>query len=88
MKNYIKIANRKPQGYRYNSQIKQLALTIYFFGPIAYRFLKNILQLPTPRTLRRITQKIEIGTGLIDVLFNSMKLKFKNLKEDARDCVL
>jgi len=88
MKNYVKLANRKPQGYRYNSKLKQLALTIYFFGPIAYRFLKNILQLPTPRTLRRITQKIEIGTGLNDVLFNSMELKFKNLKEDARDCVL
>lgn len=88
MKNYVKLASRKPQGYRYNSQLKQLALTIYFFGPIAYRFLKNILQLPTPRTLRRITQKIEIGTGLNDILFNSMELKFKNLKEDAKDCVL
>jgi len=44
-----------------------------------------MLQLPIPRTLRRITQKIEIETGLkYYVLFNSMELKFKNLKEDAR----
>ncbi|KAF0746202.1 THAP-type domain-containing protein [Aphis craccivora] len=67
MKNYVKLASRKPQDYH---------------------FLKKNLQLPTPRTLRRITQKIEIGTGLNDILFNSMELKFKNLKEDAKDCVL
>ena len=38
--------------------------------------------------MRGIKQKIEIGTGLNDVLFDSIELKFKNFKEDARDTQL
>jgi len=40
VKNYVRMSQRKPQGFRYSSQHKQMALTIYFFGPIAYRFFK------------------------------------------------
>lgn len=88
IKNYVRMSQRKPQGFRYSSQLKQLALTIYFFGPMAYRFLKNILQLPSPRTLRRVTEKVEIVPGLNDVLFNCLEIKMKNLKDDAKDIVL
>lgn len=42
---------------------------------MAYRFLKNILQLPSPRTLRRVTEKIDIMPGLNDIIFNSIELK-------------
>lgn len=88
VKNYVRMSQRKPQGFRYSSQLKQMALTIYFFGPIAYRFLKNILQLPSPRTLRRVTEKVEIVPGLNDILFNCLEIKMKNLKNDAKDIVL
>lgn len=88
VKNYVRMSHRKPQGFRYSSQLKQMALTIYFFGPVAYRFLKNILQLPSPRTLRRVTEKVDIVPGLNDVLFNCLELKMKNLKDDAKDIVL
>lgn len=55
---------------------------------MANRFLKNILQLPSPRTLRRVTEKVEIVPGLNDVLFNCLEIKMKNLKDDAKDlCV-
>ncbi|KAE9543781.1 hypothetical protein AGLY_002011 [Aphis glycines] len=59
VKSYCRIASRHPQGFRYTNQLKQLALTIYFYGLMAYRFLKNILQLPSPRTLRIITEKLD-----------------------------
>lgn len=41
IKNYVRMSQRKPQNFRYSSQLKQMALTINFFGPIAYRFLKK-----------------------------------------------
>jgi len=41
MKNYVKLANRKPQFYHYNSHLKRVAHTIHYFGPIAYRFFKK-----------------------------------------------
>lgn len=55
---------------------------------MAYRFLKNILQLPSSRTLRRVTEKIDIMPGLNDIIFNSIELKMKNLKDDAKDFML
>jgi len=39
VKSFVKMATRKPQGFRYSKELKQLALTIYFFGPRAYKFL-------------------------------------------------
>lgn len=88
VKNYVRMSQRKPQGFRYSSQVKQMTLTIYFFGLIVYRFLKNILQLPSPRTLRRVTEKVEIILGLNDILFNCLEIKMKNFKDDAKDIVL
>jgi len=38
MKNYVKLANRKPQFYHYMRHLKRLAHTIHYFGPITYRF--------------------------------------------------
>ncbi|KAF0702341.1 THAP domain-containing protein 9 [Aphis craccivora] len=57
-----------------------LALTIYFYGPRAYTFLKTILQLPSPRTLRRITKRIQVVPA--------MDYKINNLKNDAKECIL
>lgn len=88
IKQYVQMSKRKPQGMRYSNQIKQLALTIYFFGPQVYTFLKSLLLLPSPKTLRRITQKINIVPGLNDVIFETIELKMNNLKDDAKDCVL
>lgn len=65
-----------------------MALTIYFFGPRAYQFLKNLLQLPSPRTLRRVTERLDLVPDLNDVIFESMKFKINNLKDDAKNCVL
>jgi len=53
-----------------------------------YTFLKTLLQLPNPRTLRRVTEKINIMPGLNDIIFETIELKINNLKDDARDCVL
>lgn len=88
VKQYVQMGKRKPQGMRYSNEIKQLALTIFFFGPQVYTFFKSLLLLPSPRTLRRITQKIDIVPGLNDVIFETIELKMKNLKDDAKDCVL
>jgi len=87
IKQYVEMGKRKPQGYRYSSKIKQLALIIYFFGPRVYTFLKSLLQLPSPRTLRRVTDRINIVPGLNYIIFETMKLKISNLKDDAMDCV-
>jgi len=86
--NFVNLTKKNPHGYRYTNEIKQLALTIYFFGPRAYTFLKTIFQLPTIRTLRRVTEKYEIVSGLNDILFEYITFKANNLSEESKDCVL
>lgn len=71
----------------YTHTIKQLALIIFFYSPCICTFLKT-MQFPSLRTLRRVTEKIEIIPGLNDVLFEAMVFKINNLKDDAKDCVL
>jgi len=88
VKNYVQMSKRKPQGIRYSNTIKQLALTIYFYVPRAYTFLKTILQLPSPRTIRGITEQIQVVPGLNDILFEAMDYKINNLKNDAKECIL
>lgn len=71
----------------YTHTIKQLALIIFFYSTCVCTFLKT-MQFPSLRTLRRVTEKIEIIPGLNDVLFEAMVFKINNLKDDAKDCVL
>lgn len=86
--NFVSLTKKNSHGYQYSNEIKQLALTIYFFGPQAYTFLKTIFQLPTIRTLRRITEKYEIVSGLNDILFEYITFKANNLSDESKDCVL
>lgn len=88
VKHYVSLTKTKSQGYWYSNEIKQLALTIYFFGPRAYTFLKTIFQLPTTRTLCRISEKYEIVFGLNEILFEYISFKANNLSDDDKNCVL
>lgn len=88
IKEFVKMGKRKPNGIRYSNQMKHLAFTVYFYGPRVYNFFKTLLQLPNPRTLRRFIHKMEIVPGLNDLIFESIKFKISNLKDDAKDCVL
>jgi len=88
IKSFVNLAKKNPHGYRYSNEVKQLALTIYFFGPRAYAFLKTIFQLSSIRTLRRVTEKYEIVSGLNDILFEYLTFKANNLSDESKDCVL
>jgi len=50
--------------------IKELVLTIYFYGPRAYIRLKTMLQ-PSPITLPKIIEQIQVLSGLSYTLFET-----------------
>lgn len=57
---YMMTKTKTSHGLRYSNDMKQLALTIYFLGPAAYRFLKTTLCIPSVNTLRSVTRKYKL----------------------------
>lgn len=88
IKSHLMQKERKKGGYRYNNEMKQFALTIYFLGPKVYNFIKTTLSLPTISTLKRTTTKFEILPGLNDFLFNFINFKTRNYTPEALQCIL
>jgi len=84
----MKNLKKKTKGQRYSNEIKQLALNIYFLGAKVYKLLQNSLSLPCSRTLRNVTSKYELNSGLNDFLLNFLSLKISNFKSEALDCIL
>lgn len=88
IKDLVKMGKRKPNDRRYPKELKHLAFIVYFYGPHEYSYIEKLLQLPNPKTLRTFLHKIEINPGLNKVIFEAIKCKTANLKDDAKDCVL
>lgn len=47
----LRLSGKKQKGFRYTATLKQFALTVYFLGPIVYRYLQGIFSLPHKATL-------------------------------------
>ena len=60
--NHFKNKDKSTQGHRYSEEVKQFALTVHFYSPRAYQYLRPILSLPHPRSLCAI-----IPLDLMDV---------------------
>lgn len=60
----------------YSEKMKEFALTLYFYSPKAYRFLRNMdICLPNPSTLRRWISQFNCAPGLISEVFEYLKTK-------------
>jgi len=80
IKSHLMQKERKKGGYRYNNEMKQFALTIYF---LVYNFIKTTLSLLTISTLKRTTSKFEILPVLNDFLFDFINFKTRNYTPEA-----
>ncbi|KAG0434910.1 hypothetical protein HPB47_018790, partial [Ixodes persulcatus] len=49
----VLLQGRKKKGRRWPEELKEYALSPYFYGPKAYRFLSKVLALPTSRSLQK-----------------------------------
>ena len=48
--NHFQNKDRASQGHRYTDEVKQFALTVHFYSPRAYEYLRPILSLTTRRS--------------------------------------
>jgi len=53
---------------KYTDSMKQFALTLYFYSPKAYNFLRTILYLPHNATIRAWMANYDCEVGFVTVV--------------------
>ena len=83
-KNQIKNAG-KNTGSRYDQTIKEFAVTLHFYSPKGYRFVRKALCLPSPSTIRSWAASVEAEPGFLLNVVHSLR---NLIKPSERDCVI
>ena len=83
-KNEIKNST-KSYASRYSDQIKEFAVSLHYYSPRGYRFVRKYLSLPHPSTIRSWSADIECEPGFL----KKPLLYIAELAEDGqKDCVI
>lgn len=75
---HLRLSCVKSTRKRYSDEFKDLALSILYHSPKAYRFLKKIINLPSERTLREYQKKCPIYVGVNETVLLQLKHTFAN----------
>jgi len=62
---HLRLSCVKNSRKRYSDEFKDLALSILYHSPKAYRFLKKIINLPSERTLRKYQKNVQFTWELM-----------------------
>ncbi|XP_024892216.1 uncharacterized protein LOC112467719 isoform X1 [Temnothorax curvispinosus] len=88
VKEQAKLNQQSIKGRKYSMQFKQFCLSIYFAGPKSYKVLRKELLLPSPRTLQRSIESLQISPGLNDLVFDMIRRRIVNFTSLDRLCVI
>ncbi len=61
-----------PSGRRYSDEIKEFALTVYFYSPKAYKYIRSIIPLPNQSLIREWSTSLKCNPGFIEEAFTSL----------------
>ncbi len=84
----IKNSGKNPNGRRYTSEEKGLALVLYKNSPKNYRFMEKFFVLPSKRTLGRYSAELIFQTGVDMKLFAHIAEKVKSFPDEYKYCTL
>ena len=85
--NQLQNSNRKPQGRRYTSSMKQFALTLYFYSHRSYNYLRERIHLPDDASIRSWICSYNCYPGFLEEAFKFLSnLTLKEAKFE--DCAL
>ena len=77
-----------PQGRRWTSTSKKVALSIYYHSRKAYRLLRKLFVLPHRTTLQSILRKSKICPRFHEQVLQTIKYRVQSMAESEKDCVL
>ena len=75
----------KSSGSRYSQDIEEFAISLHFYSPRAYKFVRKSLNLPHPATIRSWSVNIECESGFLKKSFEFVAGK---VNEGQKDCAL
>ena len=61
-----------PSGRRYSDEIKEFAVTLYFYSPKAYKYVRSIIPLPNQSLIRKWSTSFKCDPGFIEEAFTSL----------------
>lgn len=83
----LKNNRAKKQSRRYSELTKQFALTLHFYSPRAYRFVRSMFLLPHPSVLRGWVSSVNCEPGYLQEVFNYLKHNVSD-KPYLKECAL
>ena len=60
-----------PCGRRYTDDVKEFSLTLYFYPPKAYEYVRSIIPLPNPSLIRKWSSSVDCELGFLQEAFQS-----------------
>ena len=76
-KSEMKNHNRDSIGRRYSDAMKKFALTLHFYSPRAYEFLRTVINLPSARAIANWTSSVNCDPGFFIDVFKDLEKKSK-----------
>ena len=85
--NQLKNTKGNANARRYSDEIKQFALTLHYYSPKAYDFIRKVLHLPNPSSIRAWSASVDCSPGFLIEVMDSLKTA-RSEKPWMMDCVL
>ena len=76
-----------PCGRRYTNDVKEFALTLNYYSPKAYQYVRSIIPLPNPSLIRKWSSSVECEPDFLVESFQSLKNELEN-SPMKKDCCL
>ena len=76
---------QKSKASWYSDAVKKFAVSLHFYSPEAYRFVRKSLHLPCPATIRSWAAAIDCEPGFLTNVIDELK---NSLNENEKDCVV
>ena len=81
-------SKRSPNGFRWSTNAKLLALRLFKRSPKCYVLLRSIFTLPCPSTLINLVNRVPLCTGVNSVIFESLARSVSKYDVQDRVCCL
>lgn len=80
-------SERKPQGHRYTTTMKEFALTLYFYSRRSYEFMRKKIHLPNLSSIKSWISSVDCHPGFLTESFDFLK-GFTLKGSKFEDCAL
>ena len=78
---------RSSSGRRYSDEIKEFALTLHYYSPKTYKYVRSIVPLPNPSLIKKWSASFKCEPGFIEDAFTSLSNEIA-ASPNSKDCGL